>query len=501
MSIAAPRQRTAIAWAQDHPAAVVAGFLALHFAALALIALLAQPTLPLDVIEQLAWARDPQFAYFRHPPLPAWVLAALMAASGYRLWLAALAGPAAATLALALVWRLARRVVDPVRAMLAVLMLEGVVYFNFTALEFNHDVIQLPLWALIALMGHRAYREGRLGDWLALGLAAAFGMLGKYSTFLLLVSLLAALLADASSRRRFATKGPWLALAVTVVVLAPHLWAVYRLDFAPFHFPFERAHAGSAWFDRIVFPVGWLAAQFAAIAAALLLGAILAWRRGPAPPGIAEADRRFVLILAFGPAVLSLVLQAVSGLRFRDSWGAPMWDLLGLALVMFGSGRGGRSLGAFFAVWVAVFVAAMGARGVVTTASAYVTGRGERTQFPAHAFADAIEAGWRAQEGGRPLGIAIGDSWLAGLVSAYGRDHPSVMIDGDPAKSPWITRARLDQSGAVLVWPLGPDEAEPAAFAAAFPAARPQPPLSLSYLTGVELPPIRVGWAILPPGR
>ena len=142
-----------------HPKAILFAVLALHFAAFSLIAILTQPTLPLDVIEQVSWARNPEWAYFKHPPLPAWCLAALMALTGGQPWIAALAGPAAATLALWIVWLLARRILDPVRALLSVLLLEGVVHFNVLSLEFNHNIIHLPLWAFIAYASHRAIRE------------------------------------------------------------------------------------------------------------------------------------------------------------------------------------------------------------------------------------------------------------------------------------------------------------------------------------------------------
>ena len=65
-----------------HPKAILFAVLALHFAAFSLVAILTQPTLPLDVIEQVSWARNPEWAYFKHPPLPAWCLAALMALDG-----------------------------------------------------------------------------------------------------------------------------------------------------------------------------------------------------------------------------------------------------------------------------------------------------------------------------------------------------------------------------------------------------------------------------------
>ena len=53
-----------------HPKAILFAVLALHFAAFSLVAVLTQPTLPLDVIEQVSWARNPEWAYFKHRRCP-----------------------------------------------------------------------------------------------------------------------------------------------------------------------------------------------------------------------------------------------------------------------------------------------------------------------------------------------------------------------------------------------------------------------------------------------
>ena len=223
------------------PGRILFAALALHFAVLSLAAILTQATLPLDVVEQISWARNPEWAYFKHPPLPAWFLAALMALTGGEPWIAAIAGPAATTLALWLVWLLARRILDPMRALLSVLILEGVVHFNALSPEFNHNIVQLPLWAFIAYASHRAIRENGIADWLLLGFAAALGMYGKYSTALLLISIAAYTLYDPTARRRLTEKGPWIAIVIAGVLFLPHAIQVYSVyDLYPLRFPLDR---------------------------------------------------------------------------------------------------------------------------------------------------------------------------------------------------------------------------------------------------------------------
>ncbi len=485
------------------PQTILIAAMALHFAAFSLIALLTQPTLPLDVIEQVSWARNPEWTYFKHPPLPAWILAALMTLTGGEPWIAAIAGPAATTLALWIVWLLARRILDPMRALLSVLLLEGVLHFNVLSLEFNHNIVQLPLWAFIAYASHRAIRGNHIGDWLLLGFAAALGMYGKYSTALLLVAIAAYTLYDKAARQRLFGPGPWIAIATSALLCLPSAIHVY-LDYGlyPLRFPMDRAKHAASFADHLLFPAGWLLAQLWFAAAALILAGLLFSGKDAkiaVPAGSVKAeDRRFILFLLAVPPLLTAAMQAFDGVRFKDMWGCPMLDLLGLALLAGAAARpiAERGIGRFAVGWVLVFGIAAGALTALNTVQPYFTHKGTRGQFPSQAATAAIAKAWSAQTSGRPLKIVIGDNWMAGLLSTYHPDHPSILINGEMWKSLWISKEKLSRDGAVLIWQPG---GGPSPLLAEFPGAAEQPELVLPYVTQASVPPAHIGWAILPP--
>ena len=60
------------------------------------------------------------------------------------------------------VWLLARDMVGPVQALIAMLALDGIHYYNFSAVKFAHDQMQLPVWALSALFFWHALTTGRV---------------------------------------------------------------------------------------------------------------------------------------------------------------------------------------------------------------------------------------------------------------------------------------------------------------------------------------------------
>ncbi len=488
-----------------YPEAVLFIVLAAHFAAFSSLALITHPTLDLDVIEQISWARNLEWGYYKHPPLPAWSLAALLTLTDGHPWIAAIAGPAAATLGLWIVWLLARRILDPVRALLAVLLLEGVVYFNVLSLEFNHNVIQLPLWAFIAYASHRAIREGRIQDWLLFGFAAALGMLGKYSTALLLLSIGGYILFDRAARQHLTTKGPWIAVLAGTLLLLPHLNAVYAYDFSPLQTPAKGLKVAVSTWYRFGFPAGWVLAQLGDVAAALILAAILFTGRTTKirvlGSEVARADRDFILFLFLGPLLFAVAFQVLGGVRFKDMWGFPMFDFLGLAIMTLTATNAlfQDRIKGFAVAWMGVFILAMTATAAMIAGPPYVVHQGGRAQYPSQAAASAIANVWDTQAKGRPLRIVIGDSWPAGLLSVYHPDHPSLLIDGHWWKSPWIHKSQLSEDGAVLIWDArkGPDRRRE--LLSEFPNAIEQAELALPFITGADVPPARLGWAILPP--
>ena len=64
-------------------------------------------------------------------------------------------------IAFAFVFATARPLVGAVGALVAVLIIDGMHYFQYTAVKFNHDVVQLPFWALAGYAFHAALKRGR----------------------------------------------------------------------------------------------------------------------------------------------------------------------------------------------------------------------------------------------------------------------------------------------------------------------------------------------------
>jgi len=487
-----------IASIERHPRAAFALFLGLHLSVWTALPALLYPNLPLDLIEALTYGREWQLGYDKLPPLPWWLVELVHRLVGVDAAYYALA-QIAVVAAFALVWLTARPLVGAVGALVAVGILDGLHYFHFTAAKFNHDVIQLPLWALAGYAFHAALRGGRLRHWLLLGLAVGLALWAKYFVVVLAFPLALCLLLDRDARAALATPGPYLALAVALVVMAPHLVWLVRNDFLPFTYASARAAPTRGLFDHVLHPAVFVVSQLVFMAPALLIAAAVIWPRPKAPVAArADAfDRRIVAWLAFGPAATTCALSAISGRGTIAMWGYPLWLFLGLWIVL--AARSPleparlKRIAALWAAVFAIFAATFYASYAVLPA---IDHRYRAVFYPGDRLADELSRRFRAATGA-PLVYVIGSMWDGGNVAHYSAEQPRVLIDGNPDRSPWIDVGDLRSKGAVVVWTDGDPLVMPVGLRRIAGDAQVQPPFTLPFRRGEGG--ITVGWAILRP--
>ena len=269
---------------ERRPATAFSGFLALHFVVWTALPALLYANLPLDLIEALTYGREWQFGYDKLPPLPWWLVEIANRAIGADVAYYALA-QAAVVIAFALVFVTARSIVGAAGALVAVLIVDGLHYFQYTAVKFNHDVVQLPFWALAGYAFHAALKRGGIGYWLLLGVAFGGALWAKYFVVVLAAPYALFMLFDAKARRALATPGPWLAPAVALVVASPHVVWLLQTDFLPFAYVSHRAEPVRDWFDHIRHPAMFAASQIFFALPSLFVAAALFWPKSNGPPG------------------------------------------------------------------------------------------------------------------------------------------------------------------------------------------------------------------------
>ena len=484
---------------EQRPATVFAAFSALHLVVWSALPAALYPNLPLDLIEALTYGREWQLGYDKLPPLPWWLVETVHRLFGADLFYYVLA-QVAVLIGFACVWAMARRLTSATGALVALLILDGLHYVHFTAAKFNHDVIQLPFWALAGYAYWAALRRGRVVHWLLLGFVLGIALWAKYFVVVLAAPLALFALVDRDARKCLATPGPYVATLVALLIASPHVWWLVQNDFLPFRYADARAVASRAWIDHIWHPLQFAIGQFAFMLPALIIAIPLVLPRGEKAGGAADAfDRRIVTVLAFGPALTVIALSLVSGRGTIAMWGYPLWMFLGLWAVLVP----GRALDRLrfvkvattwaivFAIFAAVFIASYAIMPIYD-------GRYRAVFFPGDRLGMELSTRFRALTQ-RPLTYVIGSMWVGGNAAHYSPDHPRVLIDGRPSRAPWIDLGDMLAKGAAIVWTPGDGDVRvlPPAFRSVAEYAEVQEPFTLPYRRGAGE--VQFGWAVLRP--
>ncbi|MES2752200.1 MAG: glycosyltransferase family 39 protein [Pseudomonadota bacterium] len=487
----------AVNYIEAHPGRSFLIFALLHAAIWTLLPSVLFHNLPLDVIEGLIYGREWPLGNEKLPPLPWWLIETV-----HRLWRADVAqyllSQIVVVSAFAIVFFLARELTGAVAALGAILIIDGLNYFGSTATQFNHNVVELPFWALAGASYFRALRTGRLIHWILLGVALGLGFWAKYFVITLAVPLILFLLLDRDARRALATPGPYITAAVGLAVVAPHLWWLIQNDFAPLNYIEHRSLPPSGIGERLWRPVEFLLVQATWLLPSLLIAASLFYPRTPRGPIVSDAfGRKIILLLAFGPALTLLAISLVTGRPTKAQWGYPLWLYLGLVIVIYARPVTDRirwaRMGWMWAIVTATYAAAMVMDYQVVPR---VRGAYRAALFPGPEIAEKVSDGFRKATG-EPVAYVISDMFTAGSISTYAPNRPRAIIEGQLARTPWVDADDLRRKGAVVVWVYG--DAMPAAFGALAGSAVMQQPFTLPMFRGPRT--LKVGWAIVMPQR
>jgi hypothetical protein len=487
-----------IGWIERRPQAAFGWFLALHFAVWTALPTLLYANLPLDLIEALTYGREWQLGSDKLPPLPWWLVEIVHRTVGVEAAYYAMA-QAAIVVTFVLVFATARPLLGATGALIAVLIIDGLHYFQYTAVKFNHDVVQLPFWALAGYTFHAALKRGRLAHWLLFGCAIGGALWAKYFVALLIVPYALFLLIDRDARRALATSGPYLALAVALIIITPNMVWLFHNDFSTLAYGEARAAPVRGWFDHFVHPAMFAGSQIFFGLPSFFIAASLFWPRSKGGGAInADAfDRRIVTLIALGPGIAAIALTALSGRGAVAMWGYPLWLFLGLWIVMLAApALDADRVKGVVSAWGVVFAILALAFIVNYSVLPLIDHRYRAVFYPGDRLGTVLTERFHAMTG-RRLRYVIGSMWDGGNLAHYSPDQPQVLIDGNPVRAPWIDLNDLRRKGAVAVWTQSDPKVLPPLFAAIASNAEIGTPFDLPMRRGYGT--LHVGWAVLKP--
>ena len=163
--------------------------------------------LPLDVAELMTISGEGVIANYKHPNLPGLLLDLFIGLTG-NLEVVYLLSQLSIVAAYIAIYFLSKEFIGKQKAIVATLLTSSIFYYHWPTPEFNHNVLQIPLWAMVTLCAWRAVNTKKYVYWVGLGFIAGAMVWTKYSAGILLFWVFIWLLVTPAGRASFKRFGP-----------------------------------------------------------------------------------------------------------------------------------------------------------------------------------------------------------------------------------------------------------------------------------------------------
>ena len=237
-------------------------FLLSHLLIWTLIPTFSNENLPLDTIEALAWGSNLDWGFNKHPPFSAFIANTFYLLFGSNDLAYYLLSQLCVVISFLFVWKLAENFFsNRIYLFLSLLILETIVFFNYTTPEFNVYVCQLPLKAAAVFYFWKSINSNNLYNWLATGIFCALGILTHYSFIFLIVSLFIFFIFFVKKNKKQTTNF-LISLSIFLLILTPHLLWLVDNNFQTINYAFDRAGVEEkAFIKHLINPMKFLLKQ------------------------------------------------------------------------------------------------------------------------------------------------------------------------------------------------------------------------------------------------
>ena len=411
-------------------------FVIAHLIFWTLVPSLTNHNLPLDTIEALAWGSNLDWGFNKHPPMSAFVPEVFYQIFGSQDWVYYLLSQIFVIISFYYIFKFSNEIFNnKILALISVLLIEAIYFYNFTTPEFNVNVCQLPFWSLTVYYSWKIYtgKEIKFLDCFLVGLFAAFGFLSKYLFIYLLVSidLLFIYLIFFKKERKFDFKY-LITIEVFLVVLVPHLIWLNNNEFITITYGLARTGLEqSSFVDHIKFPVIFLLKQVGILIPFLILIWLLITK---IKFNLNFKDKKLLFLLAINilPIFLMFLTSLITGSKIRIMWMTPFYLFFGTLFVyLFQAQINIKKLKPFMLGFIFFFFLSP-----ILYAYVSISKDNKRTDYPGKEIAVKTQYAWDQQFDSK-INVVLGDEWNAGNLSYHLKSRP--LWEGS------VEREKLDQ--------------------------------------------------------
>ena len=411
-------------------------FVIAHLIFWTLIPSLTNKNLPLDTIEALAWGSNLDWGFNKHPPMSAFFPEIFFQIFGSQDWAYYLLSQIFIVISFYYIFKFSKELLNnSLLALISVLLIESIYFYNFTTPEFNVNVCQLPFWTLTVYFSWKIYteKEIKFSDCFFVGLFAAFGFLSKYLFIYLLISIefLFFYLIFIKKNRKFDFKY-LITLEVFLVLLVPHLIWLNNNEFITITYGLARTGLEqSALLDHVKFPLIFLLKQIGILIPFFVLVWLLT-KKIIIKINFKDKKLLFLLTINILPIFLMFLTSMLTGSKIRTMWMTPFYLFFGTLFVyIFQSFIEIKKLKQFVIGFIFLFFLSPLLYGYVS-----ISKDDKRTDYPGKEIALKTQYAWD-QQFETNINVVLGNEWNAGNLSYHLKSRP--VWEG------FVTRDKLDQ--------------------------------------------------------
>ena len=396
-------------------------FLLTHLAVWTLIPSITNHNLPLDTIEALAWGSNLDWGFNKHPPLSALAVKIFYQIFGSQDWVYYFLSQLFVISAFYFVFKLSKEILNTEKhALLSVLLLEGIFFYNFTTPEFNVNVCMLPFWAMTAYYAYKCLKDNLAKDYIILGIVAAFGFLSKYLFIYLLIGIKVFYIFYIKKNNfkiNYIIPG-----IIFLLILTPHLIWLTDNNYITITYGLKRTGEIKNYLDHVILPLTFLVKQIGILIPFFILLFILTKSLKTNFP-FKDQNLLFLLSIAILPIVLIFFTSVIMGAKIRTMWMTPFYLFIGTFFIyLFQNYIDINKLKSFNFIFIFLFLLSPFLYGYVS-----ISQTNKRTDYKGKEIAKEVERNLIKLKYNNVMSVA-GNEWIAGNLCYHLKYRPKCEI-------------------------------------------------------------------------
>jgi len=393
-------------------------FLLSHLTLWTLVPTFSNINLPLDTIEALAWGSNLDWGFNKHPPFSAFAVELFFFIFGSNDWAYYLLSQLFVIVAFIYVWKFSNEILERKSlALVSLLALEGIFFYNFTTPEFNVNVSQLPFWAMTVYFFWKGLQTNKKTFWFLFGISSALGFLSKYLFVYILASLFFYLIFNLKKYKNQIINYLF-SVIISLLILTPHFIWLYKNNYSTITYGLRRSSLGNTEFiAHLVNPIIFIFNQLIILLPFIIM--IFVLLKKVKLFKLKNQKIIFLFFISFLPIILVLITSFFTGAKIRTMWMTPFYLFFGVFFIeYFKKNIDFKYLKRFFVIFLFLFILSP-----TIYLSVSLIDETKRTDYPGQEISRLVQNKWD-DNFVNEIRIVIGDEWSAGNLSYHLKSRP-----------------------------------------------------------------------------